>query len=192
MSDHLIGWLLGGYFMKHTIKIKQLATASMLAALCCVATLIVQIPSPTQGYIHLGDAIVLLSGWLLGPIWGAMAAGLGSALADIFAGYILYAPATFFIKAAVAALGWLLFSAFSQIMHKHNLLALVLSGILSETIMVVGYLGFEAFFVGYGGAAIVGVPLNIVQAIFGVAVGALLKQLLKRIHFRIHRDYNIK
>ena len=182
----------GRIFMKHTNKIKQLANASVFAALCCVATMIVQIPSPTQGYLHLGDAVVLLSGWLLGPLWGALAAGIGSALADIFASYILYAPATLLIKMAVAALGWVLFGSFSRIMPSHPLLSLALSGAVAEIVMIAGYFIFEALFVGYGGAAIVGVPLNAAQAFFGVAVGAVLMRLLKRVHFRIHREYNMK
>ena len=60
----------------------------MLAALVCVATMVIKIPSPLNGYINLGDCIVLLSGWLLSPVYGFMAAGLGSALADLFAGYV--------------------------------------------------------------------------------------------------------
>ena len=62
----------------------------MLAALICVATMVIKIPSPLNGYINLGDCIVLLSGWLLSPVYGFMAAGLGSALADLFAGYVTY------------------------------------------------------------------------------------------------------
>lgn len=170
--------------MKHTVRIKKIAAASMLAALCCVATMIVQIPSPTQGYLHLGDAVVLLSGWLLGPFWGAIAAGLGSMLADIFSGYALYAPATFLIKASVAAMGWLLFHILSGIMEKHPLISLALSSVLAEFLMVLGYFVFEALFVGYGWGAVVGVPANVIQALFGVIVGTVLMYMLERIHIR--------
>ena len=48
-------------------KIRKLVLAALLAALVCVATMVVQIPSPMQGYVNLGDCVVLLSGWLLGP-----------------------------------------------------------------------------------------------------------------------------
>ena len=74
----------------------------MLAALTCVATIVIKIPSPLNGYINLGDCIVLLSGWLLSPVYGFFAAGLGSALADLFSGYAAYAPATFLIKGLMA------------------------------------------------------------------------------------------
>ena len=64
-------------------KIKKLVLAALMAALTYVATSIVQIPSPMQGYVNLGDCIVLLSGWILGPWWGAAAGGIGSMLVDL-------------------------------------------------------------------------------------------------------------
>ena len=51
-------------------NIKKLVLAALMAALTYVATSIVQIPSPMQGFVNLGDCIVLLSGWILGPWWG--------------------------------------------------------------------------------------------------------------------------
>ena len=56
-------------------KIRKLVLAALLAALVCVATMVVQIPSPMQGYVNLGDCFVLLSGWLLGPWYGFAAGG---------------------------------------------------------------------------------------------------------------------
>ena len=44
------------------VNIKKLVLAALMAALTYVATSIVQIPSPMQGYVNLGDCIVLLSG----------------------------------------------------------------------------------------------------------------------------------
>ena len=77
----------------------------MLAALTCIATMIIKIPSPLKGYLNLGDCVVLLSGWLLSPLYGFLAAGLGSGLADLISGYGVYVPATFIIKGvrAIAA-----------------------------------------------------------------------------------------
>lgn len=57
-------------------KIRKLVLAALLAALVCVATMVVQIPSPMQGYVNLGDCFVLLSGWLLGPWYGFAAGGI--------------------------------------------------------------------------------------------------------------------
>ena len=49
-------------------KLRQLVIAAVFSALCCVATMVIQIPSPMNGYVNLGDCIVLLAGWLLGPV----------------------------------------------------------------------------------------------------------------------------
>ena len=92
--------------------------AAMMAALVCAATMVVRIPSPVNGYINLGDGAVLLAAWLLGPLGGAAAGGLGSMLADVFSDYLHYAPGTLVIKAASAAvaagIGYLLKSVGCQ------------------------------------------------------------------------------
>ena len=81
---------------------KKIVMTALFSALTCVATMIIKIPSPLKGYINLGDCIVLLAGWMLSPVYGFIAAGLGSALADLFSGYVIYVPATFLIKGLMA------------------------------------------------------------------------------------------
>ena len=52
-------------------NLKKIVTAALLAAFACVATMSIRIPTPgTGGYIHPGDAIVILSGVILGPSCG--------------------------------------------------------------------------------------------------------------------------
>ena len=91
--------------MSH-VKIRKLVLAALFAALCTVMTLVIQIPSPMQGYVNLGDCAVLLSAWVLGPVYGGVAAGTGSMLADLFSGYAHYAPGTFLIKLCMAVAAW--------------------------------------------------------------------------------------
>ena len=61
----------------------RIVLVALFAALTCVATMFLRIPSPTGGYLNLGDGIALLSAFLLGPWLGGVAAGLGSMLADL-------------------------------------------------------------------------------------------------------------
>lgn len=69
-------------------KLKLVTLSALFAALCCVATMIIRIPTiGTNGYVNIGDAIVLLSAWIIGGPYGALAAGIGSGLADLLAGY---------------------------------------------------------------------------------------------------------
>ena len=69
-------------------KTKKIVMAALMAALACIATMVIKIPSPLKGYINLGDCVVLVAGWMLSPTYGFLAAGLGSALADVFSGYV--------------------------------------------------------------------------------------------------------
>ena len=91
--------------------IRLLTLTGMLTALTTVATIVIQIPTPTKGYVNLGDTIVNISGWLLGGFYGGMAGGIGSALADIITGYAIYAPATLIIKFFMAFACFKVFNA---------------------------------------------------------------------------------
>lgn len=86
-------------------NIKKIAFSSMFIALVFIATFAFKIPiSLGWGYVHLGDSVVMLAGMLLGPVLGGLAAGIGSLLADVSAGYAIYAIPTFIIKAGAAFL----------------------------------------------------------------------------------------
>ena len=110
-------------------KTKKIVIAALMTSLVCVATMIIKIPSPLKGYINLGDCIVLIAGWMLSPVYGFLAAGLGSAMADIFSGYVTYAPATFIIKGAMALIA---FSCF-KLMNK-KLFSIVL--VINEGVII--------------------------------------------------------
>ena len=153
-------------------KIRTMVMAAVLAALACVATMVVQIPSPMNGYVNLGDCFVLLSGWLLGPWWGGAAGGIGSMLADLLLGYGHYAPGTLIIKGLMALVGALIFKA----LGKSSVGALV-SGLVSEIIMVAGYFGYAALLLGKGIGAAASVPGNLVQG----AVGLIARSAERRV-----------
>lgn len=147
-------------------KMKKLVTAALFAAIICVATFVVKIPSPaTNGYFNLGDCFVILSGMLLAPGYGALAAGLGSALADILAGYVQYAPATFVIKALMALAVFWVMKAFRG---KLSFASKLCAGLSAETIMVLGYFGYEAVILKYGLAAAGSIFSNVMQGIVGI------------------------
>lgn len=145
-------------------KLKKIVTAALFTAIVALATFVIKIPSPVTGYFNLGDCFVLLSGWLLGPVYGALAAGLGSALADILSGYIQYAPATFVIKALMAVIAYFIYKAFSN----RNFVSKLVGGIAAEAIMVLGYFGFEAVILEYGLAASGSILFNVLQGVVGL------------------------
>lgn len=150
---------------------KRLVIAAMFAALVCVATMIIKIPSPLKGYLNLGDGIVLLAGWMLSPAYGLLAAGIGSAMADIFSGYAMYAPATFVIKGAMALTAF--FGVRLLRRTCSDLTARIISGITAEILMILGYFLFEGFLYGFLPAT-VNIPANAVQGAAGLIIGVLL------------------
>ena len=157
--------------MNEKNKTRKIVIAAMMAAVTCVATMMITIPSPLKGYLNFGDCFVLIAGWMLSPVYGFLAAGLGSALADLFAGYVIYAPATFVIKGSMALIACCVFKLLQKKCNK--MISRVTSGVLAELIMVLGYFVFEGFMYGFIPSA-VNIPANAVQGIVGLVMGVLL------------------
>ena len=90
--------------MKERSKTNLLVMTALMMGLIMVMTFIIRIPVPaTQGYIHLGDCMIFLAVLVLGWKHGAIAAGVGSAMADLIGGYAIYAPVTLVVKFLMAA-----------------------------------------------------------------------------------------
>lgn len=154
--------------------------AAMFAALICVATMIIRIPSPMNGYVNFGDCFVLLAAWILGPAYGFAAGGIGSALADLFAGYVSYIPATFLIKGLMALAAALVAGRIIKKAPGHLLVGYVAGSLLGESIMIVGYFLYAALIFGKGLTAFLSVPGNVVQGAVGMAAAILLINLLRQ------------
>ena len=78
---------------------RQVVLSSIFTAIVFVFTSIFTIATPpTRGFFNFGEIGVYLSALIGGPIVGAIAGGVGSALADVFLGYAHYAPGTLVIK----------------------------------------------------------------------------------------------
>lgn len=161
---------------------RLLALTGLFAALGCVGTMVLQVPSPTGGYMNLGDAVVILGAWLLGPVYGAVAGGVGPAMADLLSGYAVYVPATLVIKAVMALTAAGLYRALKR-------RGLLLCAAAAEVPMVLGYWLFDGLLAAASGggalglcltASAAGIPSNLVQAAFGAAASTLLALALRR------------
>ena len=132
---------------------KQLALTALFASLCLVGTLLIPIQLPT-GYFNVGDVFVLLAGWCLGPLYGCLAAGMGSALADIIAGYAMYSPFTFVIKALDAFSAYMVWRLLKKCIRKERLdiIPRALSALIGESLMVAGYFLVDTCLYGFYGA----------------------------------------
>ena len=162
---------------------RMLVMTALFAALGYVATRVLQVPSPSGGYLNLGDAVVLLGAYLLGPVYGAAAGGLGPALADLLSGYAAWVPGTLCIKALMGLTAALLYRGLGK-----RSWALPVCGLAAEAIMVAGYWLYDALLASLGGQAFAvsrigsaaGIPSNLVQAAFGAVVSTLLAMVLRR------------
>ena len=158
-------------------KTKRIVVASLMAALTCEATMIIKIPSPLEGYLNLGDCVVLVAGWMLSPAYGFLAAGLGSALADLLSGYAIYAPATFVIKGLMALAAFAVYKLLQKRVGKFA--ARLIGGVTAEVLMIAGYFVFEGFLYGFG-PSVVNIPANAVQGVAGIIVGLLLIKVFEK------------
>lgn len=158
-------------------KVKKLVYLALMNALCTVATMAIPIPTPTGGYLNAGDIVVVLTALLAGPFYGGIVAGVGSALADLLAGYAIYAPGTFLAKGAAAVLTGLVFRVFPRKRAPEA----VASAAAGELIMVLGYFVYEALLLGFGAGAVAEIPDNLLQGTAGVAGGVMLYLALMRI-----------
>lgn len=172
------------------LSVKRTVNAALFAALTFVATLVLTLPTPTMGYVHLGDAFVLLSGILLGPLLGGLSAGIGSCLADLVLGYTISAGPTFVIKFFTAMLAWFLLSKKKNASFPKRLFLCL----ISEFNMVFGYFIYhilkslilnmaftkEGLIVAfsYGVTGLIGDSL---QGIIGALCAALLLPLLSKL-----------
>ncbi len=179
-----------------TNNTKKWVLSALFAALTTVCTMIIRIPTPTGGYIHPGDGMVLLCGIMLGPGMRALAAGIGSMLSDLFSGYLAWVPATLIIKALSAMIAGFFYHGLAHRFtgKKGATLRVIVGGIPAEAVMICGYFLFEAGLnaaaagslssaaiagaVAYSAA---GIPANLMQGIAGIVIACLLLPLLRSV-----------
>lgn len=163
--------------MNMNTNLKKIVMTALFAALACVATMSIRIPTPgTGGYIHPGDAIVILSGVILGPIWGLLAAGIGSAMADLLGGYFIYVPITFAVKGIIAWIAGVLYQKVGRT-SKSQYTAVILGGVADIILVAGGYFVCEIPLYGVS-AAMASIPANLIQGLSGLIIAFVLYPIL--------------
>lgn len=155
-------------------KIKFLVKSSVLIAMTTVMTMVIRIPTiGTNGYLNLGDMVVFIAALVLGKNGGLIVGGLGSALADILAGYTHYAPITLVVKGLEGYIAGLILE--TKLGKRYPIVATAIGGIW----MALGYYLAEIFMYG-AVASLASVPGNIAQGLVGAITAILLyKALIK-------------
>jgi energy-coupling factor transport system substrate-specific component len=153
---------------------RTLALTGVMTAVIFALTRGVQIPTPIGGYVHLGDAGVLFTGFAFGPVVGTIAGALGTALADVTSPYAQWAPFTLVIH------GLMGFAAGRLVRGQGDPTRLALASIVCGLILVIGY--FAAGWILVGLEAALEIMPNILQIVAGVLVAVPL-------YFAVRRAY---
>lgn len=160
-------------------KINTIALGGIMIAITTIATMVIQIPvAATNGYIHLGDSIILISGFFFGPAIAFIAGGFGSALADLMSGYAHWAPFTFMIKGLMGIVFAILVSkSKSKELFSIKMISLA---IVAELIMIGGYFIVETFLYNSMAVAFSSLLSNAIQAFAGVVLFVFISKSLSR------------
>jgi uncharacterized membrane protein len=162
-------------------NIHKLTLCAAMAALLFVLTFIIRIPiMASGGYIHMGDTIIYLCGYILGGSLGAVIAGIGSALADLAAGAVIYILPTLVIKALMGFMVGMI--AYKR--TKVSLIRFAVACLAAGAWMVAGYFIFEGAAFGFA-YAIGALPFNLVQYLANALCAVLLKGVADRIKVSI-------
>jgi uncharacterized membrane protein len=158
---------------------RSLAAMAIMGALTTVVTMFALPFAPTGGFFNLGDAIVMTTAIVFGPVVGAVAGGVGSALADLLLGYSAFAPFTLIIK----GLEGLLIGTIAGGQGKTSWVKLAIAWVVGGVTIVGGYWFAEAFIMGLGvPAANAEIIINIPQAVgsvIGIPIALGVKSRLK-------------
>lgn len=170
--------------MNTSSKTSSVVMTALMIAIITVSIMFIKFPIPlTQGYVHLGDAMIFIAVLVLGWKNGAIAAAAGAALGDILGGFAMWAPWTFVIKGVMAIiLGLMIGYALKKkwVMIGKMPLGAILGMIVSGIVMVIGYFFAEGIMYHNWAVAALGIPWNIGQFVVGLIVAwvitvALLK-----------------
>lgn len=171
--------------MRDTDKIKNLCETALFIAIVFLGVFIIKFPGPF-GYAHIGDSMIFLAVLMLGGKRGAIAGGLGAAVADIVSGYSVWAVPTMLCKAAMA----LVMGA----MIKHHAFGLkgrglwMVSALAGGVTQAAGYLAFWYFLFGKA-AALAAVPGLTFQTASGIIIALVISEALQKTSLKRHFIY---
>ncbi len=166
-------------------NVRKLVLTGLMTALVLAATSFFRIPvAATNGYIHLGDAMVFMAVIILRKKNGTIAAASGSALADLLGGYGHWVPWTFVIKGLMALVTGIVLAAAGRGIDnsgsekQYSPLAGGIAMTAGSLVMISGYFLAQRVIYGTLAAPLAALPGNIVQAAAGIALAELLSAAL--------------
>ncbi len=163
----------------------RIATLAILIAVTALFTYVIRIPvAPTRGYINFGDVAIFFTAILFGPITAFITGGVGTALADLLAGYAQWAPFSFLAHGLQGlGIGLIIKAARKmrtgtrrekeELPQKPGFVSLLLAFVVGTLIMGGIYFLTGGVMVGFAAAA-AEIPGNILQNLVGILIGTPL------------------
>ena len=171
--------------MNQTDRVKNLCETALFVAIVFIGIFLIKIPGPF-GYTHIGDPMIFLSVLMLGGKRGAIAGGLGAAIADVVSGYTVWAVPSLICKAAMA----LVMGA----MIRHHVFGLkgrvlwIVSALAGGLTQGIGY--FIFWYVLFGKAAAVAAVSGLTfQAVVGIVIAFVVSEALQKTSLKSHFIY---
>ena len=163
---------------KHARGASRIALGAVCVALVFVSTRVLQFPIPL-GYAHPGNALILLSAVYFGPVTGALAGGIGSALADLTS-FPEWTVPTLIIKTLMGLLCGLIAGrarSGKARVRQWRVLAACLAAIAE---MVFGYVAAGSILYGSVATGLTQAPGLAMEGVIGVILFYLLSGALER------------
>ena len=155
----------------------KVAMVAVLTAVVVVFTLVVRIPT-AKGYLNLCDVAICFIAFTFGPWSAFIAAGLGTALADLISGYAQWAPISFVVHGVEGLLIALI------VRQKGNeavsIFRKLLAGLVCIATVSLGYFALSALFISTASVAAAEIPGNIAQSGVGFVLGLGVSSAVKK------------
>lgn len=173
--------------MERNDRIKSIAEIGLFIAIVFIGVYIIKIPSPS-GYSHIGDSMIFLAVLFLGTKKGAVASGIGAALADVLGGYIVWALPTLLFKALMAFVMGTMISR--KVFGLHGRALWIVSAVCGGICQSICYTLVRAVIYGpvMAVASIGGLTF---QVISGVIIALVLSEALGRTSLKKEFAFNI-
>lgn len=146
------------------------ALSAVIAAAVAVATMAISIPVGL-GYLNFGEVVIYAAAFLFGEVVGGLGGGVGSAAADVLLGFAMYSPITLVAKGIE---GYVV----GRVAGKSTR-SKVIAVAAGAPVMIVAYFVARVYFEGLPAAIGQELPIDIVQAVVGAAIGIPLAQALQ-------------
>lgn len=148
------------------MKKEEILVSGMGIAVVFAATFFIRIPNALDGYMNLGDGMIMLFCSITSPLGGFLIGGVGSALADLIGGYPHFMIFTLFIKGLE---GCIIAYLYIRLPKRYRFITFI----IASFIMVSGYFFAQWFISQSFELALISIPENLIQASIAIIITML-------------------